>query len=211
MERHSPFITRGGLAASHPRQEECSETKNPIKSFNPKPSTVGPTPMGPPNQQDIAPELTGTSAGSKQPSSERSSKTLAVEPQLTKTKTTNQPTVGHSNNRPTKVTPNPTNETKFDEMETQTNKTKKRNLTHTLSFESIFITFSLAAKTCFPTRLIKKTVYNFRDNLGPQNCNEYYALQFQMGPTIKIAKHILEKAKKSTMQCVDLIYQFSKN
>ena len=81
-------------------------------------------------------------------------------------------------------------------MKDQTNKTKKRNLTQTLSFESIFITFSLAAKTSFPARLVQRTVYEFKEFIGFQNCYEYYNPQLRMGPTIKIAKNMMEKAKK---------------
>ena len=190
------------------RRKSAPTSKTPTISFNHKPLTAGPTHMGPPNQQNKAPELAGTSVGSKQTSTEKQNKTNAVDPQPTKSESPIQSTVGPINNKPTKDMPNQSNESKFDEMQNQTNKAKTRNLTQTLSFESIFIPFSLAAKTCFPTQLIEKTVYNFRDYLGPQNCHEYYSPQFGMGPTIEIAKHMLEKAKNFTMQGVDLIYQF---
>ena len=51
----------------------------------------------------------------------------------------NQPTAGPSKNNknPDQPAQKTTNEVKFDEMKDQTNKTKKRNLTQTLSFESI--------------------------------------------------------------------------
>ena len=122
-----------------------------------------------------------------------------------------QPTAGPSKNSksPDQPAQKPANQANFDEMQDQTTKTKKRNLTQTLSFESIFITFSLAAKTSFPARLVQQTVYEFRDFLGFQNCHEYYNPQFRMGPTIKIAKHMMEKAKSFTMKGVDLIAQLS--
>ena len=108
-----------------------------------------------------------------------------------------QPTAGPSKNNksPDQPAQKPTNQANFDEMKDETTKTKKRNLTQTLSFESIFITFSLAAKTSFPAQLVQQTVYEFRELIGFQNCYEYYNPQFRMGPTIKIAKNMMEKAK----------------
>ena len=122
-----------------------------------------------------------------------------------------QPTTGPSKNsknldQPAQKT---TNQANFDEMKDETTKTKKRNLTQTLSFESIFITFSLAAKTSFPARLVQQTVYKFREFIGFQNCYEYYNPQFRMGLTIKIAKNMMEKAKSFTMKGVDLIAQLN--
>ena len=70
----------------------------------------------------------------------------------------------------------------------------------TLSFKSIFITFSLAAKTSFPARLVQQTEYEFRESIGFQDCYEYYTPQFRMGPTIKIAKNMMEKGKSFTMK-----------
>ena len=122
-----------------------------------------------------------------------------------------QPTTGplKNNKNPDQPAQKTTNQANFDEMKDQTNKTKKRNLTQTLSFESIFITFSLAAKTSFPARLVQQTVYEFREFIGFQNCYEYYNPQFRMGPTIKIAKNMMEKAKSFTMKGVDLIAQLN--
>ena len=122
-----------------------------------------------------------------------------------------QPTAGPSKNdqNPDQPAPKKVNEANFDEMKDQTNKTKKRNLTQTLSFESIFITFLLAAKTSFPARLVQQTVYEFREFIGFQNCYEYYTPQFRMGPTIKIAKNMMEKAKSFAMKGVDLIAQLN--
>ena len=110
----------------------------------------------------------------------------------------NQPTAGPSKNNknPGQPAQKTTNQANFDEMKDQTTKTKKRNLTQTLSFESIFITFSLAAKTSFPARLVQQTVYEFREFIGFQNCYEYYNPRFRMGPTIKIAKKYDGKSKK---------------
>ena len=98
-----------------------------------------------------------------------------------------QPTAGPSKNDQNPDLPAPKKVyANFDKMKDQTNKTKKRNLTQTLSFESIFITFLQAAKTSFPARLVQQTVYEFREFIGFQNCYEYYTPQFRMGPTIKI-------------------------
>ena len=89
-----------------------------------------------------------------------------------------QPTAGPSKNdqNPDQPAPKKVNEANFGEMKDQTNKTKKRNLTQILSFESIFITFSLAAKASFPARLVQQTVYEFREFIGFQNCYEYYII-----------------------------------
>ena len=65
----------------------------------------------------------------------------------------NQPTPGPSKNNKNPDQPAPkkkTNEANFDEMKDQANKTKKRNLTQTLSFESIFITFFTSGQNKLP-------------------------------------------------------------
>ena len=56
------------------RRKSAPKSKTPTILFNPKPSTAGPTPMGPPNQQNKAPELAGTSVGYKQTSTEKQNK-----------------------------------------------------------------------------------------------------------------------------------------
>ena len=47
--------------------------------------------------------------------------------------------------------------------------------------------------------------------MGDQHCFEHYGLQFRMGPMIKIAKHMLNKACDFfTMPRVDLLFQVNK-
>ena len=117
-----------------------------------------------------------------------------------------QPTAGPSKNEQnnTQSSPKKVNEANFDEMKDQTNKTKKRNLMQTLSFKFFFITFLLATKTSFPARLVQQTEYEFREFIGFQNCYKYFTPQFRMGPTIKIAKNMMEKAKSFSMKGVDV-------
>ena len=43
--------------------------------------------------------------------------------------------------------------------------------------------------------------------MADQHCFEHYGPQFRMGPTIKIAKHMLNKARDFTMPGVDLLFQ----
>ena len=43
--------------------------------------------------------------------------------------------------------------------------------------------------------------------MGDQHCFEHYGPLFRMGPTIKIAKHVLNKARDFTMPGVDLLFQ----
>ena len=62
-------------------------------------------------------------------------------------------------------------------------------------------------KTQLPSYLIGDTIKRFRAHMGDQHCFEHYGPQFRMGPTIKIAKHILNKARDFTMPGVDLLFQ----
>ena len=85
--------------------------------------------------------------------------------------------------------------------------------------EYLFITISLLEKLSLHVHLIGDTIKRFRAHMGDQHCFEHYGLQFRMGPTIKIAKHMLNKVRDFTMPGVDLLFQvnmklpnfFSKN
>ena len=89
----------------------------------------------------------------------------------------------------------------------------------TISLEYLFITISLLEKLSFPVHLIGDTIKRFRAHMGDQHCFEHYGPQFRMGPTIKIAKHMLNKAHDFTMPGVELFFHvntkspnfFSKN
>ena len=109
--------------------------------------------VGPKNKKSPSgPNNTGTT-GLKPKKKQPKSKTNTNNNSDTNLKTTetletskNQPTAGPSKNNKNPDQPaqkKTTNEVNFGEMKDQTNKTKKRNLTQTLSFESIFITYQV--------------------------------------------------------------------
>ena len=71
------------------------------------------------------------------------------------------------------------------------------------------IIISLLEKLSFPVHLVGDTIKRFRAHMGDQHCFEHYSPQFRMGPTIKIAKHMLNKARGFTMPGVDLLFQIN--
>ena len=70
---------------------------------------------------------------------------------------------------------------------------------NTKGIEWVFLTISTAARSAFPMGKIKQTVERFHRFIGKDNCNGVYPPQYRMGPTIKIRKNQLNKAKRFTM------------
>ena len=98
--------------------------------------------------------------------------------------------------------------TKFDDdMEGAKSSGSSKHRKAPTGVEYIFITISLLEKLSFPVHLIGDTIKRFRAHMGDQQCFEHYVPQLRMGPTIKIAKHMLNKAHDFTMPGVDLFFQ----
>ena len=76
--------------------------------------------------------------------------------------------------------------------------------------EWVFVTISLVARSAFPIGKVKQTVEKFHKYLGKDHCNGVYPPNFRMGPTIKINKTQIAKAKYFTMPDIgDLIFQIN--
>ena len=74
--------------------------------------------------------------------------------------------------------------------------------------EWVFVTISTVARAAFPVGKVEATVKRFTNYMGAQLCNGVYPPQFRMGPTIKINKQYVSKAKQfSYPELGDLIFQ----
>ena len=101
-------------------------------------------------------------------------------------------------------------QTKFhDDIGGAENSGSSKNRKTSTGVEYLFITISLLEKLSFPVHLVGDPIKRFRAHMGNQHCFEHYQPQFRMGPTIKIAKHMLNKARDFTMPGVDLIFQIN--
>ena len=65
--------------------------------------------------------------------------------------------------------------------------------------EWVFVTISTVARSAFSIGKVKQTVEKFHKYIGKDQCNGVYPPNFRMGPTIKINKTQIAKAKYFTM------------
>ena len=76
--------------------------------------------------------------------------------------------------------------------------------------EWVFVTISTVARSAFPIGKVKQTVEKFHKYIGKDHCNGVYPPNFRMGPTIKMNKTQIAKAKYFTMPDIgDLIFQIN--
>ena len=93
------------------------------------------------------------------------------------------------------MSPNSPKQTAFEDPIVEPPQPKSKG-----NIEWVFVNISTMEWAAFPVGKVEATVKRFPNYMGAQLCNRMYPPQFRMGPTIKINKKYVGKARQFNFQ-----------